>query len=395
MQNIYLKPGREKSVLQGHPWIFSGGIGRVDGSPEVGETVAIRSAGGEFLAWAAYSPISQIRARVWSLKESEVIDRKFLSERLAKSLAMRAVCIPAGETNALRLVHGESDGIPGLVVDRYGDILVAQFLSAGVERCKDDLADLLMELTGAVALYERSDADVRRLEGLQEQVGLLRGVDPGGPVMIQENGLKFQVDFRGGQKTGFYIDQRYNRARLGQMAAGRDVLNCFCYTGGFTAYALAGGAKSVLSLDSSGDALELAKQNIEINNLPAAQAEWMDADVFHALRLFRDQGKSFDMIILDPPKFAPTAAQAERAARGYKDINLLAIKLLRPGGLLFTFSCSGGISAELFQKIVAGAGVDANATVSVIEHLEQGVDHPVSLNFPEGAYLKGLVCWKA
>ena len=395
MQNIYLKPGREKSVLQGHPWIFSGGIGRVDGSPEVGETVTIRSAGGEFLAWAAYSPISQIRARVWSLKESDVIDRTFLGGRLAKSLAMRAVCIPAGETNALRLVHGESDGIPGLVVDRYGDILVAQFLSAGVERCKDDLADLLMELTGAVALYERSDADVRRLEGLQEQVGLLRGNDPGGPVVIQENGLKFQVDFRGGQKTGFYIDQRYNRARLGQMAAGRDVLNCFCYTGGFTAYALAGGAKSVLSLDSSGDALELAKQNIEINNLPAAQAEWMDADVFHALRLFRDQGKSFDLIVLDPPKFAPTAAQAERAARGYKDINLLAIKLLRPGGLLFTFSCSGGISAELFQKIVAGAGVDANATVSVIEHLEQGVDHPVSLNFPEGAYLKGLVCWKA
>lgn len=395
MQNIYLKAGREKSVRQGHPWIFSGGIGRVEGEPEPGETVAVRTAGGEFLAWAAYSPESQIRARVWSMKEAEPVDSKFLKVRVKTALALRAACIHPDETDALRLVHGESDGIPGLVVDRYGEVLVAQFLSAGVERWKETIADLLIEETGAAALYERSDADVRRLEGLPERSGLLRGNDPGALVTIQENGLKFRVDFRGGQKTGFYIDQRHNRQRLGQMALGRDVLNCFCYTGGFSAYALAGGAKSVLSLDSSGDALEMARQNIELNQLTDAKAEWMEADVFHALRLFRDQGKSFDLIILDPPKFAPTAAQAERAARGYKDINLLAIKLLRPGGLLFTFSCSGGISADLFQKIVAGAALDANASVSVIEHLEQGLDHPVCLNFPEGAYLKGLVCWKS
>jgi 23S rRNA (cytosine1962-C5)-methyltransferase len=395
MQSIYLKPGREKSVRLGHPWIFSGGIGRVVGNPQPGETVAVRSDGGEFLAWAAYSPESQIRARVWGLKETETIDREFLKERIKKALALRTACIQAEGSDAVRLVHGESDGMPGLVVDRYGAVLVAQFLSAGAEYWKEDIADLLIELTGAECLYERSDADVRRLEGLQERSGLMRGSDTAGPVTIQENGLKFWVDFRSGQKTGFYIDQRQNRQRLGQMALGRDVLNCFCYTGGFSVYALAGGAKSVLSLDSSADALELAKQNMALNQLSDENAIWMEADVFHALRLFRDQGKSFDLIILDPPKFAPTAAQAERAARGYKDINLLAIKLLRPGGLLFTFSCSGGISADLFQKIVAGAAVDANAAVSVIEHLEQGIDHPVSLNFPEGAYLKGLVCWKA
>jgi 23S rRNA (cytosine1962-C5)-methyltransferase len=255
------------------------------------------------------------------------------------------------------------------------------------------VADLLAEQTGLDQVYERSDVDVRRLEGLEEKTGPLRGAAPQPLVITEGEGLRFRVDVRGGQKTGFYIDQRKNRARLGRMAAGRDVLNCFCYTGGFTLYALAGGAKSVLSIDSSGDALELGKANLALNGLDAERAEWLEANVFLALRKLRDQARSFDLIILDPPKFAPTAAQAERAARGYKDINLLAFKLLRPGGLLFTFSCSGGISPDLFQKIVAGAALDAGVEVSVIEHLEQDFDHPVGLNFPEGAYLKGLVCW--
>jgi len=394
IQTIILKPGREKSVLQGHPWIFSGAIGKVDGTPERGETVMVRSAGGDFLAWAGYSPDSQIRARVWTTKETERVDTQFLRMRIQAALEMRAACIPHGDSDAMRLVHGESDGLPGLVVDRYGDVLVAQFLAAGAERWKNELTDLLMELSGAAGLYERSDADVRKLEGLSERSGPLKGQIAEEPVLIQEHGLKFEVDFRTGQKTGFYIDQRENRRRLGQMCAGRQVLNCFCYTGGFSLYALAGRAESVLSIDTSAEALAQARRNLALNHLPDEKADWMEADVFQALRLFRDQGRSFDLIILDPPKFAPTAAQAERAARGYKDINLLAIKLLRPGGLLFTFSCSGGISAELFQKIVAGAASDANAPVSVLEHLEQGMDHPVRLSFPEGAYLKGLICRK-
>jgi len=354
----------------------------------------VRSASGEFLAWAAYSPESQIRARVWTTDEAERVDRGFLRERLGRALALREAVIPAGETDALRLAHGESDGLPGLVVDRYADWLVVQILSAGMERWKDEVVGLLGELTGVKNIYERSDVDVRKLEGLEERKGVLMGSGPSGSVEVEENGLKFHVDISGGQKTGFYVDQRRNRARLGAYAAGREVLNCFCYTGGFSLYALRGGASSVLSLDTSAEAVEQGAANLALNGLPAEKAEWREADVFQALRLFRDQGRSFDLIVLDPPKFAPTAAQVERAARGYKDINLLAFKLLRPGGVLFTFSCSGGVTADLFQKIVAGAAQDAKVDAAIVERLAQGPDHPVALNFPEGEYLKGLVCLK-
>jgi 23S rRNA (cytosine1962-C5)-methyltransferase len=294
----------------------------------------------------------------------------------------------------LRLVHGESDGLPGLVVDRYADWLVVQILSAGPERWRDVLVSQLVELTGLGSIYERSDVDVRSLEGLAVRSGVLQGEPPQGPLVIHEHGLKFRVDIISGQKTGFYIDQRRSRGRLMDFAAGRDVLNCFCYTGGFSLAALAGGARSVLSVDSSAEALRLAGENLELNGYAGPQAQFLEADVFQALRSFRDAARSFDLIILDPPKFAPTAAQAERAARGYKDINLLAFKLLRPGGLLFTFSCSGGITAEFFQKIVAGAALDARADAMILEHLEQAPDHPVALYFPEGTYLKGLVCLK-
>ena len=394
MNRILLRAGRERSVNQGHPWIFSGGIERVEGSPEVGATVTVCASDGEFLARAAYSPVSQIRARIWTRIESELIGEEYFSRRLDRALALRTAIIPTGETSAMRLVHGESDGLPGLVVDRYEGVLVFQFLSAGAEYWKDILVDLLLQKTGLTCAYERSDADVRRLEGFTERAGILRGEMPNGPVVIQENGLKFQVDIQAGQKTGFYIDQRKNRQRLEQFSMGKSILNCFCYTGGFSAYALRGGAQSVLSVDSSGEALALARQNLQLNGLDDERADWLEADVFQALRLFRDQARSFDLIVLDPPKFAPTAVQAERAARGYKDINLLAFKLLRPGGILFTFSCSGGISPELFQKIVAGAALDAGAEVQLLEHLHQGVDHPVGLHFPEGAYLKGMICRK-
>jgi 23S rRNA (cytosine1962-C5)-methyltransferase len=397
MGKIILKTGREKSVRLGHPWIFSGAVERVDGPAGSGDTVEVLSAGGEFLARAAYSPLSKIRARVWTRTEGEDVDRGFLVRRLEQALMLRAAFVgqvgASADAAAVRLVHGESDGLPGIIVDRYADTLVLQALSAGAERWKQTLAELLMEQTGVKNVYERSDVDVRRLEGLEERIGSLCGKEPESTIISEGYGLRFRVDIKTGQKTGFYIDQRNNRKRLGELAQGRDMLNCFCYTGGFTLYGLAGGANSVLSIDSSSEALDLARQNLALNELPAERAEWLEADVFTALRKLRDQARSFDLIVLDPPKFAPTAAQAERAARGYKDINLLAFKLLRPGGLLFTFSCSGGISPDLFQKIVAGAAVDAGVEANVVEHLEQGPDHPVALNFPEGAYLKGLICW--
>jgi len=409
MPALILKPGREKSLLRRHPWIFSGALERLDGDPRSGETVDVLDAKGHFVARAAYSPSSQIRARVWTFDPSEQVDADFFRRRIWTALAHRVTLGFSSVTDSFRLIHAESDNLPGLIVDRYGDVLVLQSLTAGSEFWRETLADILLEETGARAIYERSDADVRELEGLTPKVGLLRGAFPNNEytlppsgtqraqcrISISEHGLKFIVDLAHGHKTGFYLDQRYNRHRIGELAAGRDVLNCFCYTGGFSVHALAAGAKSVLSVDSSADALALARENIALNNLPADKAEWLEGDVFQLLRKFRDAARSFDMIILDPPKFAATAAQAERASRGYKDINLLAFKLLRPGGILATFSCSGGIDADLFQKIVAGAALDAGVDAQIVEHLAQGGDHPVSLHFPEGAYLKGLVCLKS
>jgi 23S rRNA (cytosine1962-C5)-methyltransferase len=394
MNSIHLKPGREKSILHDHPWIFSGAIERVEGSPQSGETILVHDASGHALGQAAYSPSSQIRARMWTRSLDLAVDADFLRTRLQTALDLRRVSVPPTDTDALRLVFAESDGLPGLIVDCYCDQLVMQCLSTGVEFWRETLADLLVELTGLKAIYERSDVDVRSLEGLPERVGPLRGAAPPDRIEIHENGLRFWVDVLAGHKTGFYLDQRANRDRLGKLAAGRDVLNCFSYSGAFSAYALAGGAASVLSVDSSADALALGQENVALNGFDRAKADWMEGDVFVLLRRFRDQARSFDMIVLDPPKFAQNAAQAERAARGYKDINLLALKLLRPGGLLFTFSCSGGVSPDLFQKIVAGAAVDAGADARIIGRMSQGPDHPVALNFPEGEYLKGLVVYK-
>ncbi|MBE0698671.1 MAG: class I SAM-dependent rRNA methyltransferase [Anaerolineaceae bacterium] len=393
MKSLLLKPGRDRSLMLHHPWIFSGAIAQVQGKPEQGETVAVRAPQGNFLAYAAFSQESKIAARVWSWDEADTVDADFLRRRLQASLELRRALVPTQETNALRLVHAESDGLPGLVVDRYADLLVIQCLSTGAERWRDTLVGLLCDLTGIHNVYERSDVEVRTLEGLPHREGWLQGDGELPPFSISENGLRFLVDPAHGQKTGFYIDQRRNRQRLRDLSAGKNVLNCFCYTGGFSVYARAGGAASVLSIDSSRDALELARTNMRLNGLDSEGVEWLEADVFQALRTLRDQGKVFDLVVLDPPKFAPTAAQVERAARGYKDINLLALKLLRPGGLLFTFSCSGGITPELFQKIVTGAALDAGVEVEVVETLTQGLDHPVALTFPEGAYLKGLICY--
>ncbi len=392
MDALDLKPGRDRSVRQKHPWIFSGAVARVSGDPAPGQTVEVRAADGERLGLAAYSPASNIRARMWTWDPGRPVDAGFLRARLESALALRTALLAPGETEVCRLVHAESDGLPGVVVDRYRDVLVLQCLTAGADAWRDVLAGLLLELTGASTVYERSDVDVRRLEGLPERAGLLAGPPPPGLIEVRENGLAFLVNILAGHKTGFYIDQRRNRQRLRELVDGREVLNCFAYTGGFSVYALAGGAAEVLSVDTSADALALASENVARNGFPPERAPMLEEDVFHTLRALRDRGRSFDAVVLDPPKFAPTAAQAERAARGYKDINLLAFKLLRPGGLLFTFSCSGGVSAELFQKIVAGAALDAGVHARIVDHLFQAPDHPTALNFPEGAYLKGLVC---
>ena len=390
--SLLIKTGREKPVLHRHPWIFSGAVENVKGDPASGETVAVRDAHGQFLAWAAYSPVSQIRARIWSWQEADKVDEDFIRERLARSLARRKTLEEGVETapQAMRLVHAESDGLPGLIVDQYAETLVIQILSAGAERWRETIADVLLNLTGAQTLYERSDAEVRTLEGLPPQTGLMRGAPLPARLEIEENGLLFEVDVRAGHKTGFYLDQRLNRARVRELAKRKDVLDCFSYTGGFAANVLAGDAKSVCLVDTSAEALQLAQENIQRNGLPVERAEFVEGDVFKILRLFRDQARSFDMVILDPPKFAPTASHVRRAARGYKDINLLAFKLLRPGGLLVTFSCSGGIGVELFQKIVAGAALDAGVQAQIVARFSQSNDHPVALNFPEGAYLKGL-----
>lgn len=387
---LILKAGRERSLLRRHPWIFSGAIERVEAAPPAGGTLAIESREGQFLGWACYSPASQIRARVWSWDEDRPIDPALIDARVAAAVRRRRRLLP--DQQALRLLHGEADGLPGCVVDRYGDLLVVQLLSSGAAHWRDAVVAALRAHTDATQIYERSDADVLALEGLPVQQGLLHGEAPVLPGVVDEDGLRFTVDAVHGHKTGFYLDQRDNRARVRALAEVDEVLDCFCYTGGFSASALAGGARHVTAIDASADALALARHNIALNGLSAERVDFIEADVFRHLRLLRDQGKTYDLIIMDPPKFAPTAATAERAARGYKDINLLAFKLLKPGGLLFTFSCSGGVSRDLFQKIIAGAALDARVEARIVAQLGAGADHPVALNVPESEYLKGLCC---
>jgi len=391
---IHLKKGREKSLRRRHPWIFSGAVEKVVGKSGPGDTVEVVDASGKPLALAAWSPKSQIRARVWSFDPSGAVDAAFFRTRIEAALAMREALPAAKHTNALRLVHGESDGLPGLIVDRYADVLVAQFLSAGAERWRDPILDALSERSGCEAIFERSDAEVRKLEGLAPRVGFARGNRNASRCPIIEYGLNFRVDVQEGQKTGFFLDQRENRQRVRALAAGRRVLDGFSYTGGFALAALAGGASHVTALESSAEALEVARDNLAANPLEASRIEFVKADVFSHLRTLRDQGAKYGLIVLDPPKFAPTAAQARNAARAYKDINLLAFKLLSPGGLLATFSCSGGVSVELFQSIVAGAALDAGAQAKIIERFGAAPDHPVALEFPEGEYLKGLLLLK-
>ena len=409
MKKITLRAGKERALLRGHPWIYDNAL--ASGGADSGETVRVESFDGKFLAWAAFSPSSKIRARVWSFAEEQRIDAPFFVALCAASISARSRFSlgKLEEREGVRLIHGEADGLPGLIVDQYGDTLVAQFLSAGAERQKNLIAAALLEASGLKKLYERSDASSRTLEGLPAATGWLAGSGSAEEVIIAEHAWKLKVSISEGHKTGFYLDQRDNRLRFSLEAARlkfRRMLNCFCYTGGFTVAALSGlrdaGAlegASITSIDSSGPAIERARANVALNGFDAqisdGSADFLDADVNASLRRFIAEGRTFDAIILDPPKFAPSAAHAERAARAYKDINRLAFKLLEPGGLLYTFSCSGGIDADLFHKIVAGAAMDAGVNGYITAHLNAAPDHPITMRFPEGEYLKGLVVMKS
>jgi 23S rRNA (cytosine1962-C5)-methyltransferase len=393
---LVLKPGKERSLLRRHPWIYDTAIAHVKGAPAAGATVAVRSHDGRWLAWAAFSPASTLRARCWSFVEAERIDEAWLAARVQAAVGRRRHLAPASD--ALRLVFGEADGLPGLIADRYAGQLVVQFQAAGVEAHREALLDALVACTGCTDVFDRSDSAGRRRDGLPPAHGVARGSEPPPRIGIREHGRRFWVDVMRGHKTGYYIDQRDSRELAAVLAARcRDerghaisALNCFCYSGGFSV-ALAGGAGHVLSIDSSAEALALARENWRLNDLPEAIAEWRMADVFDALRALRADGRSFDLIVLDPPKFAASHHHVDRAARAYKDINLSALRLLEPGGHLLTFSCSGAIGVELFQKIVAGAVADAGVEALVLRRLAAGEDHPLRISHPEGEYLKGLL----
>ena len=379
-------------MLRRHPWIFDGAIAR--GSADAGETVRVEGHAGEFLGWAAFSPSSKIRARVWSFDQVQRIDASFFIARIKD--ATRARSRFSIKSDGFRLIHGESDGLPGLVVDRYAGTLVAQFSSCGAERWKSEIVSALLAQTGLTRLYERSDASVRVLEGLPETTGWLAGSGDT-EITITEHDWRLSLDVAEGHKTGFYLDQRDSRKKFADYTRRlqfQRVLNCYCYTGGFTVAALSGGATHVTSIDSSGPAIERAKANVALNGFEAGRTTMLDADVNASLRQYIKEGRTFDAIVLDPPKFAPTVAHAERAARAYKDINRLALMLLEPGGVLFTYSCSGGISADLFHKIVASAGSDAGVDAFISERMGGAPDHPMTVAFPEGEYLKGLVLVK-
>jgi 23S rRNA (cytosine1962-C5)-methyltransferase len=387
---VRLKAGREKSVLRRHPWLFSGAIGEVEGEPAPGAVVRVEDHSRAFLAWGHHSPHSQIRVRLLSWREDQRPDGAWLRARLAAALARREGLAPPG--GACRLVHGEADGLPGLVVDRFGPFLVLQAGTAGMDPLKQQAARMLMELcAGARGVYERSGADARRLEGLQPAQGVLCGEDPPVPLMVEEDGLTLAVDVKGGQKTGSFLDQRENRAAAARFARDADVLDAFSYTGGFALHCLAGGAKSALLVDGSAGALAGAGVNLSLNRF-LGRAEMVQGDGFEVLRALHGQGRLFDLVVLDPPNLAPTRAQADKAARAYKDANLWGMRLLRPGGILATFSCSGGVDAALFARIVAWAALDAHRDARVLLRCGQSADHPVLLSFPESEYLKGLIC---
>ncbi|ARU93558.1 23S rRNA (cytosine(1962)-C(5))-methyltransferase RlmI [Tatumella citrea] len=390
---LILSRGREKSLLRRHPWVFSGAISRIEGSANSGETVDICDHKGSWLARAAYSPQSQIRARVWSWEQDETIDIAFFEQRLIKARQWREWLAKADNLDSYRLITGESDGMPGVTIDKFADYLVVQLLSAGAEYQRPAIVTALQNCFPECSVYDRSDVSVRKKEGLPLTHGMISGQEPPALLPITEHGMKLLVDIREGHKTGYYLDQRDSRYALRRYSQNARVLNCFSYTGGFAVSALIGGCREVLSVDTSEAALDVARQNIELNQLPLDKAKFIRDDVFKLLRRYRDSGEKFDVIVMDPPKFVENKNQLAGACRGYKDINMLAMQLLNPGGILLTFSCSGLMTVDLFQKVIADAALDAGKNVQFVDQLRQAADHPVISSYPEGLYLKGFVCY--
>ena len=389
---LVLAKGREKSLLRRHPWVFSGAVSRMEGKARLGETIDIVDAQGKWLARGAFSPESQIRARVWTFDKNEVIDIAFFTRRLQQAQQWRDWLAQRDGLDSYRLIAGESDGLPGVTIDRFGNFLVLQLLSAGAEYQRAAIISALQTLYPQCSIYDRSDVAVRKKEGLELAQGPVVGELPPELLPIEENGMKLYVDIKAGHKTGYYLDQRDSRLATRRYVADKRVLNCFSYTGGFAVSALMGNCRQVVSVDTSQEALDVARMNVELNQLDLSKADFIRDDVFKLLRKFRDQGEKFDVIVMDPPKFVENKSQLQGACRGYKDINMLAIQLLNPGGVLLTFSCSGLMTTDLFQKIIADAAIDAGRDVQFIEQFRQAADHPVIAPYPEGLYLKGFAC---
>nr|WP_096823356.1 23S rRNA (cytosine(1962)-C(5))-methyltransferase RlmI [Yersinia ruckeri] len=392
MNRLFLAKGREKSLIRRHPWVFSGAVERIEGKPLPGETIDIMDSQGKWLARGAYSPESQLRARVWTFMQDESIDNAFFIRRLQRAQSWRDWIAQRDGLDSYRLIAGESDGLPGVTIDRFQNFFVLQLLSAGAEYHREALVAALQHCYPDCSIYDRSDVSVRKKEGMELTQGPILGDIPPALLPIQEHGMKLLVDIQQGHKTGFYLDQRDSRLAARNYAKGRRVLNCFSYTGAFAVAALMGGCEQVISVDTSQAALDIAKQNVELNQLDLSKAEFIRDDVFQLQRHYRTQGEKFDMIIMDPPKFVENKNQLASACRGYKDINMLALQLLRPGGILLSFSCSGLMPNDLFQKILADAALDASCDIQFVEQFRQAADHPVIATYPEGLYLKGFAC---
>lgn len=392
MLSAVIKKESARTLRYRHPWIFSGAVNRIEGSPKSGESLEVRSEDGEILGYGSYSPKSKIAIRMWSFSDKEILDEELIRKRISDAVTFRLKRSFFKGSDCCRLIFAEADGIPGLIVDKFADYLVCQFLFAGAEYWKATIVASLNEMIPNSGIYERSDVEIREKEGLPLLTGVLSGSEPPDLLEINEGSIKYHIDIKKGHKTGFYLDQGINRLRVAQYAQDAEVLDCFTYTGGFSIAVLKNGARKVISVDSSAPALEALRKNVELNGLDVSKCELVEAKVAEQLRKYRDSAKQFDMIILDPPKFIYDRAHLEQATRAYKDINLLAIKLLRKNGILATFSCSQPMTEELFQKMVSYAAVDAGKSVQILEKLNQSPDHPIALNFPESAYLKGLIC---
>ena len=392
MPQVSLKKGKEKAVRQLHPWIFSGAIENIKGKPENGEIVDVTDHSGEFLARGFFNDQSRVAVRILEWDQAVVVDEAWWRARIKKAVSARQGLFDSTHTNTYRLIFSEADFVPGLIVDRYGDYLSLQLLTSGIEKLKDIIVDELVTLLPVKGIFDRSDASARAHDGMEASFGILYGTEPPEFVEVIENDVKYLINIAAGQKSGFFCDQRDNRRIVAQHAQGKRVLDCFSYSGGFTLNALKYGASSVVSVDSSALAIETMNQNILLNGFDASQYQAIQSDVNKYLRVLKEGNEKFDVIVLDPPKYAPSRSSLDKASRAYKDLNRMAMGLLNSGGMLATFSCSGAVDISHFKQILAWAALDAGKEIQYIYQFCQPEDHPVRSSFPEGEYLKGLLC---